>query len=293
MKVFRRIMLAFTFIWNHSLVKNERFSAIYRYIKFHFRYRNGQECIIPFLEHSLLIKKGEGSQAHYYTYLADFEEMLFLLHYLNKDDRFIDVGANIGAYSILAAGQIGCNTLSFEPSIQNHKLLKSNIQLNNLKNIIKTYNYALGEIDKVSNIRYKGTMTYIINDDIMNSQKVLIKKLDDFTDYGELIKIDVEGYEEFVLKGATKVLKHLHTNALIVELGGARHNRYGSSNDKIHKILINNHFSPIKYDPYTRRIKKLKIYREDQFNTIYIRDEKFVENRLINSPKYKIGNQYI
>ena len=151
----------------------------------------------------------------------------------------------------------------------------------------------MGEINKVSTIRFKGTMTYIVNNNTMNSQKVLIKKLDDFTDYGELIKIDVEGYEEFVLKGATKVLKHLHTNALIVELGGARHNRYGSSNDKIHKILINNHFSPIKYDPYTRRIKKLKIYREDQFNTIYIRDEKFVENRLINSPKYKIGNQYI
>jgi len=37
----------------------------------------------------------------------------------------------------------------------------------------------------------------------------------------------------------------------------------------------------------------LKIYHEDQFNTIYIRDEKFVENRLINSPKYIIGNQYI
>ena len=91
------------FIWNHSLVENERLSAIYRYIKFHYTYRNGQECIIPFLEHSLLINKGEGSQAHYYTYLADFEEMLFLLHYLNKDDRFIDVGANIGAYSILAS----------------------------------------------------------------------------------------------------------------------------------------------------------------------------------------------
>ena len=293
MKVIRRIIRAFIFIWNHSLVKNERLSAIYRYIKFHFRYVNGQECIIPFLEYSLLIKKGEGNQAHYYTYLADFEEMIFLLHYLNKDDRFIDVGANIGAYSILASGQIGCQTLSFEPSIQNYKLLNSNVKLNNLQNSIKTYNYALGEIDKVSTILFRGTMTYIINDDTMNLQKVLIKKLDDFTDHGELIKIDVEGYEEFVLKGATKVLKQLHTNALIVELGGKRHNRYGSSSDKIHKILINNHFSPIKYDPYNRGIQKLKNYRKNQFNTIYIRDEKFVENRIINSPKYKIGNQWI
>ena len=99
MKVFRRIIRAFTFIWRHSLVQNERLSAFYRYIKFHIVNRNGQECIIPFLEHSLLITKGEGSQAHLFTYLADFEEMIFLLHYLNKDDRFIDVGANIGVIS--------------------------------------------------------------------------------------------------------------------------------------------------------------------------------------------------
>ncbi len=37
-------------------------------------------------------KKREGSQAHYYTYLSDYEEMLFLLHYLNKGDRFVDMG---------------------------------------------------------------------------------------------------------------------------------------------------------------------------------------------------------
>ena len=284
-------MLAFTFIWNHSLVKNERLGAIYRYIKFHFRYRNGQECIIPFLEHSLRIIKGEGSQAHLFTYLEDFEEMIFLLHYLNKDDRFIDVGANIGAYSILASGQIGCQTLSFEPSIQNYKLLNSNVKLNNLQNSIKTYNYALGEINKVSTIRFKGTMTYIVNDNTMNSQKVLIKKLDDFTDYGELIKIDVEGYEEFVLKGAKGVLSHPKTNAIIIELAG--YNRYGSSDEKVHNLLIQHNFFPIKYFPYERIFNRLKTYRKNQFNTIYIRDEKFVENRLINSPKYKIGNQYI
>ncbi len=175
----------------------------------------------------------------------------------------------------------------------NYKILNSNVQLNNVQSTIKLYNYALGDKNESKTIGFKGAMTYITNNKRLNLQRTVIKKLDNIVAYANLLKVDVEGYEEFVLKGATKVLKDLHTNALIVELGGFRHNRYGSSNDKIHKILINNHFFPIKYDPYTRRIKKLKIYREDQFNTIYIRDEKFVENRLINSPKYKIGNQYI
>ena len=39
----------------------------------------------------------------------------------------------------------------------------------------------------------------------------MINKLDDFTDYSQLIKIDVEGYEEFVLNGASEILNHPKT----------------------------------------------------------------------------------
>ena len=175
MTVVRRIIRGFTFIWNHSLVKNERLGAIYRYIKFHFRYRNGQECIIPFLEHSLLIKKGEGSQAHYYTYLEDFEEMLFLLHFLDMDDRFIDIGANIGSYSILASTIIGCHTLSFEPSVKNYKILSFNVQLNNVQSTIKLYNYALGDKNESKTIGFKGAMSYITNNKRLNLQRKNLK----------------------------------------------------------------------------------------------------------------------
>ena len=97
--------------------------------------------------------------------------------------------------------------------------------------------------------------------------------------------------EEFVLKGAKQVLSHANTHAVIIELAGF--NRYNSSNAIIHELMIKNHFFPVQYFPEIREIKKLESFRIDQFNTIYIRNEKFVENRLINSPKYKIGNQYI
>ena len=290
MKVFRRIILAFTFIWNHALVKNERLSAIYRYIKFHFRYRKGQECIIPFLEHSLLIKKGEGSQTNYFTYLADYEEMLFLLHFLSNNDRFIDVGANLGSYTILASGMIGCDTISFEPSDKIYRILNDNVALNNVRDKVSLYNIALGDRDEVKTIGLKGAMTYITNNNSLPLQKINIKKLDSFVNYSSLIKIDVEGYEEYVLKGAKNILNHSKTEALIIELAG--YNRYSSSNDKIHNILMKNSFFPIKYHPKIRDFTRLQTYRIDQCNTIYIRDEALAKKRLRNSPKYKIGNQW-
>ena len=289
----KKIYKAIIFIYNHSLVKNERLGAFIRYIRFHLTYRNGEQCKIPLLDKSLLIVKGEGNQGHLYTYLADFEEMMFLLHYLNKEDFFIDIGANIGSYSILASSQIGCKTLAFEPSKENYTLLSSNIKLNDLQDFIISHNYALGEFNSSSLIKYNGAMSHIVNNHKSQLQQISIKKLDDFANYGELIKIDVEGYEEFVLKGAEAVLKNERTNALIVELGGYRHNRYGSSNDEIHKILSKNNFIPYKYNPYNRMIDKLATYRCNQFNTIYIRDDKIAEERLISSPKYKIGNKYI
>ena len=217
--------------------------------------------------------------------------MLFLLHFLDMDDRFIDIGANIGSYSILASTIIGCHTLSFEPSVENYKILNFNVQLNNVQSTIKLYNYALGDKNESKTIGFKGAMTYITNNKRLNLQRTVIKKLDNIVAYANLLKVDVEGYEEFVLKGAKGVLSHPKTNAIIIELAG--YNRYGSSDEKVHNLLIQHNFFPIKYFPYERIFNRLTTYRKNQFNTIYIRDEKFVENRLINSPKYKIGNQYI
>ena len=288
---FRRIYSLLRLIKAHPLAKNEKLSALIRYFTFHLRYKNGEEIAIPFSGGHLIISKGEGSQAHFFTHLEDYEEMAFLLHFLRVNDQFIDVGANIGAYSILAASKIGCKTIAFEPSEKNYSILQANLHLNNLQEFIEIHNFALGEKNETKTIGTKGALTYITNNQNLDLQKIEIQRLDDFAEYAQIIKIDVEGFEEFVLRGAKQVLNHPDTHAVILELAG--YNRYNSSDAIIHKLMINNHFFPVQYFPEIREIKKLESFRIDQFNTIYIKNMKLVKERIIESPKYKIGSYWV
>ena len=290
-RLFQRIYSLVRLIKAHPLAKNEKLSALIRYFTFHLRYKDGEEIAIPFSGGHLIISKGEGSQAHYFTHLEDYEEMAFLLHFLRDNDHLIDIGANIGAYSILAASQIGCKTIAFEPSEKNYSILMSNIHLNNFQDIIETHNCALGEKNETKTIGNKGELTYITNNPDLDLQKITIQKLDDFAEYAQLLKIDVEGFEEFVLKGAEQVLNHPDTHAVILELAG--YNRYNSSDDKIHELMINNHFFPIQYIPDKRGLKRLESFRKDQLNTIYIKYIDLVQKRTFDSPKYQIGSYWI
>ena len=103
-----KILMKFKFshlkyLFNHPLAQRRLIKTFYRYIYFHLRYRNNDEIVIPYINNKLIIKKGQGGQSNYFTELEDYEEMLFLAHYINKEDTFIDIGANVGAYTILVA----------------------------------------------------------------------------------------------------------------------------------------------------------------------------------------------
>ena len=62
---------------------------------------------------------------------------------LNEDDKFIDIGANIGTYSILSTTMVGCETISFEPSNQIFRILENNVQINNVESKINLYKVKL------------------------------------------------------------------------------------------------------------------------------------------------------
>lgn len=158
--------------------------------------------------------------------LENFEYTKIFLPLIKNEHTFIDIGANIGYYSLLAKIiNPDLKVYSFEPSPSPYLFLEKNIALNNLKGI-KTYNYALSnrdnEIDffvhkskKYSYLEhYLGGTDSLLNtqEDNMASVKVNAMMLDTFIlneniSHVGLLKIDTEATEDMILEGANATIQ--------------------------------------------------------------------------------------
>ena len=154
----------------------------------------------------------------------------------NNSEIFLDIGANIGFYSILFSNKLK-QIYSFEPNKRNFLVLTKNIERNKLKNI-KIFNFGLGEKKDVlkGHSNTKGelfqTSGFAKSKNNNTGEEVLIKKGDDvlkFKNKNITLKIDVEGFELFVLKGLEKTLSSNHC-ILQIEI-------WEKNNYKVHKFL--------------------------------------------------------
>jgi FkbM family methyltransferase len=162
-----------------------------------------------------------------------------LTRFANSPEKnFIDAGANIGYFSCLMgklAGPAG-QVVAIEPEPQNLKLLEQNIKLNNLTNVM-IHSCALGASEGSAMLGlYKASNRgrhSILERDAKSRIKVPVRTLDDLVRNSgkkvrswSLVKIDVEGYEGFVLDGARDTLPLIEilimefTPALLKKAGG-------------------------------------------------------------------------
>ena len=74
--------------------------------------------------------------------------MMFLLHFLKSDDLFLDIGANVGTYTVLASGVCKAKTWAFEPDPETVLSLKRNIEINNLQELVTVHELALGAAER-------------------------------------------------------------------------------------------------------------------------------------------------
>ena len=178
--------------------------------------------------------------------------MGFSFAFLRKEDVFVDVGSNVGSYTVLASAEIGAKSISIEPVPSTFGFLKDNVNLNNISRLVDLHNIALG--GRNGSIRFTSTLdteNHVANNDEKDFIEVPIDTLDNVIKETNpcLIKIDVEGYESEVLKGANKILNNPNLKALIVELNRSGR-RYGFEDNDIHQKLITNGFNSFKYDPF-------------------------------------------
>ncbi len=278
-------------IATHPVNKGSELGAFSRFLKWQINSRlNPYPVVYPFVENSkLIIWKGlTGATGNIYMGLHEFEDMAFVLHFLRPDDLFVDIGANVGSYTVLSAGVVGAKTISIEPVPGTYEILLTNIKLNNCEQIAKPLNIGLGSEKKtIKFTRSFGTENHVALDNETDTIDVPVEKFDDLM-VGKLpvlVKMDVEGFETEVLNGMGKSLENNQLKAIIIELNGSG-NRYGYDESKIHEKLLSHHFTPFQYRPFERELIKVEKY--GTHNTIYIRDINFVKNRVISARKFKV-----
>jgi len=86
-----------------------------------------------------------------------------------------------------------------------------------------------------------------------------------------------------VLKGAKELLADPDLDVILIEINGS--GKYFDVDDNsLHLLLSDNGFKPYSYDPFNRKLSQLESY--GNHNTIYIRNEPFVKDRLINAESF-------
>lgn len=265
------------FVWNHPLNRSARFAALGRVIRWQLAARLMPGPIaLPFVNGTYLFatRGMTGATGNWYCGLHEYEDMSFVLHTLKPDDLFVDVGANIGSYSILAAGG-GSKVLAIEPIPSTFRALTRNIVLNEFEKQIEAMNIGLGS--EPGNLQFSAdqdTVNHVLAEGESARQivHVPIRTLDDVLAGSEpsIIKIDVEGFETKVLEGAQKTLTNPTLRAVIMELNGSGE-RYGFDEEALLNSMLSFGFEACVYDPVGRQlVKKIFDYSENE-NIIFIR----------------------
>jgi FkbM family methyltransferase len=282
------------YIYNHPFNAENKMGGILKFFKWQINcLLNPYPILYTYTENArFIIKKGlAGATGNLYCGLMEYEDMAFLLHFLRSNDLFIDIGANVGAYTILASSEINAKTIAIEPVPSTYKNLMDNILINNIQEKVNALNIGLGSkngklkftksFDSVNHVATENE-TDTIEVDIDTLDTILLKEQCPI-----LLKIDVEGFETEVIKGADTTLLNKSLKAIIIELNGSGQ-RYGYDERQIHNKLLEHGFKPYNYNPKTRQLIELETF--GTHNTIYLRDKEYVEERIKSARKIKIGS---
>jgi FkbM family methyltransferase len=293
------IFYIFKNIWEHPFNKKSKLMAIWRFLRWQFISSLINYYIIyPLTQNSLiLVKKGmTGVTGCIYNGLLEFEDMMFLLHFLRREDTFVDVGSNVGVYTILASSEIGAKVISIEPIKETFHILNQNVLLNKAQENVTLLNIGVGEKQqKLFFSSLKDTVNHVLTEKEILSQQnevVQVEILDDIlkNETPKIIKIDVEGFETNVINGAFNILSNVNLKAIIIELNGSGI-RYGFDDNILHHKILSYGFTCYSYEPYKRKLKQIHSF--GKHNTIYIKDFEYVNQRITTSKSIRILNQII
>jgi FkbM family methyltransferase len=129
---------------------------------------------------------------------------------IRRADTIIDVGAHVGLYTVAFGKRVGPEgrVIAFEPDPENFELLRQQISLNNLDGLVEPRQVAVADHDGLTQFAVGRSVESHIVTEGGNGVSIEGCRLDSvYSDSRiDIVKIDVEGFEEKVLRGAEKLL---------------------------------------------------------------------------------------
>jgi FkbM family methyltransferase len=225
------------YVWGHPSNSGRRGRALLRAIRYQARSRLVRRRSVARLgEKSLLWVDWHRTAAASVLYAnpPDLPEMLAWRHALRNGGLFIDVGANVGTYTIWAA-ELGAEVIALEPAQDTFRLLEENIALNGYP--VTAMRAAAGD--------HCGTARFTAGLDTGNSLAPDGPAVTELVTVDSLIgdrrvtgmKVDVEGFEIDVLRGAARALAQQRIGLIQVEWNQASRFAVGTDRRPVAELL--------------------------------------------------------
>lgn len=264
----------------HPLGRRAPARTLLRMLKWQIRARSTSGPIVqPWIGDARLIaRRGmTGATGNFYFGLHEYADMAFVMHLLRPGDLFLDIGANIGSYTVLASKVCGAETWAFEPARETLVHLRGNVAINAIDAHVTIYDVALGDTDgEVAFTTGLDSVNHVAEDDDVAVQQVLVKRLDEIAAAVDpvLIKMDVEGFELAVVQGAQATLRKPSLLAIEVETVAP----------ETQALIEGAGFVLKYYDPERRTLGDVPNgYRQN--NALFVRNEAAIAGRLKQAPR--------